>query len=199
MLRPDTRYITVRYSCSRFLSPWFAGAEAWRWATTKVGGPPMFHVGSIWLMSDIWVICKGCRCNSTSDIGFNWLLVPGFGAKSFPNSWKKIGTTRPIVRHETRLKLWPDMLPPSWEWHLISGAFCLVSSIQQHPAASSGFGALEFRLGQEQYKDQGHFLQQSFPNLALPELERWAEWWIHKPWFFLGDIAVGYSNYPLVN
>ena len=136
MLRPDTRYITVRYSCSRFLSPWFAGAEAWRWATTKVGGPPMFHVGSIWLMSDIWVICKGCRCNSTSDIGFNWLLVPGFGAKSFPNSWKKIGTTRPIVRHETRLKLWPDMLPPSWEWHLISGAFCLVSSIQQHPAAS---------------------------------------------------------------
>lgn len=29
------------------------------------------------------------------------------------------------------------------------------------------------RLGQEQYKDQGHFLQQSFPNLALPELERY--------------------------
>ena len=43
--------------------------------------------------------------------------------------------------------------------------WCPNSGFNQHPAASS----IRSRLGQEQYKDQGHFLQRSFPNLALPE------------------------------
>lgn len=188
MLRPDTRYITVRYSCSRFLPPWFAGAEAWRWATTKVGGPPMCHVGSIWLMSDIWVICKGCRCNSTSDIGFNWLLVPGFGAKSFPNSWKKIGTTRPIVRHETRLKLWSDMLPTSWE---CSDLWCFLLGFK-HPAASSSIQQLASGLSNSGWARSSTKTRDTFCSRASQtwHCPSWRDglWWIHKPF-----ISGGYS------
>ena len=184
MLRPDTRYITVRYSCSRFWSPWFAGAEAWRWATTKVGGPPMFHVGSIWLMSDIWVICKGCRCNSTSDIGFNWLLVPGFGAKSFPNSWKKIGTTRPIVRHETLkivIRYVANVLRMFW-FVVLSAWFQASSSIQQLASGLSNSG-----WARSSTKTRDTFCSRASQSWHCPS---WRDglWWIHKPF-----ISGGYS------